>query len=163
MESAYHGVPILGIPIFFDQEINMRGIQKYGYSNKLEIVGLKEEQLETIVREMLTNSSYAVRAKEVSALMKDQPQSPMERAVYWTEYVIRHKGAPHLRSAARNLSWWQYHSIDVLTFLGAIVFTVIAVIVWCIKKCVNFFSINTKSLSTNGVKNGVGYQRLKSE
>lgn len=40
--------------------------------------------------------------------------SPLDTAVYWTEYVIRHKGAPHLRGAARNLAWYQEALLDVL-------------------------------------------------
>ena len=46
----------------------------------------------------------------------------MERAVFWIEYVIRHQGAVHLRSAARDLGFFQYYSIDVLlTLLVALV------------------------------------------
>lgn len=39
--------------------------------------------------------------------------SPMDTAIYWTEYVIRHKGAPHLRSTAVGMPWYQYYLIDV--------------------------------------------------
>ena len=60
--------------------------------------------------------------------MKDQPETPLERAVFWTEYVIRHKGAPHLRSAARDLTWYQYHLIDVWAFIIFIIVAALAVI-----------------------------------
>ncbi|PSN48144.1 UDP-glucuronosyltransferase 1-7 [Blattella germanica] len=42
----------------------------------------------------------------------------METAVFWTEYVIRHKGAPHMRSAAINLTWYQYYLLDVIAVLA---------------------------------------------
>lgn len=51
--------------------------------------------------------------KEMNALMLDQPEHPLDRAVYWIEHVIRHKGAPHLRTAARKLSSLQRAHIDV--------------------------------------------------
>jgi len=35
---------------------------------------------------------YGERAKELSSIFSDQPQTPLERAVFWTEYVIRHNG-----------------------------------------------------------------------
>ena len=41
---------------------------------------------------------YKKRAIEVSQLMRDQIDNPLARAVYWIEYVIRHRGAPHLKS-----------------------------------------------------------------
>jgi glucuronosyltransferase len=56
--------------------------------------------------------------KRLSAVLRDQPQTPLDRAVYWTEYVIRHKGAPHLRSAAADLSWYQYLLLDVMLVLA---------------------------------------------
>jgi glucuronosyltransferase len=41
--------------------------------------------------------------QHVSALMQDQIDKPMDRAIYWIEYVIRHQGAPHLRNASRDM------------------------------------------------------------
>lgn len=49
--------------------------------------------------------------------MQDRPMKPLDSAVYWVEYVIRHKGAPHLRTAAMDLNWFQIHLIDVNIFL----------------------------------------------
>ena len=51
--------------------------------------------------------------EQVSALMRDQMERPLDRAVYWIEYVIRHHGAPHLRTASRNLSLFQRGMLDV--------------------------------------------------
>jgi len=53
-------------------------------------------------------------AKIASDKFKDRPMSPAESVVYWTEYVIRHKGAPHLKSHALNLTWYQYLLLDVI-------------------------------------------------
>ena len=61
---------------------------------------------------------YAENAKRISKLFRDQPLSPMEQAVFWTEYVIRHKGAPHMRSAARDLDLYQYLLLDVIAVLA---------------------------------------------
>ena len=55
--------------------------------------------------------------KKMSAISKDEPQTSLNRAVWWTEYVIRHNGAKHLRSAALDLAWYQYLLLDVAAFL----------------------------------------------
>jgi hypothetical protein len=44
----------------------------------------------------------------------------MDTAIYWVEYVIRHKGAPHLRVAGLDLPWYQYHLLDVIVFIALI-------------------------------------------
>jgi len=54
---------------------------------------------------------------KISALSKDEPESSLNRAVWWVEYVIRHNGAKHLRSAAIDLAWYQYLLLDVAVFL----------------------------------------------
>ena len=135
MESAYHGVPVLGMPIFVDQMINMRNIRKLGYSETIEILELTETDLESAIKKMLTDTKYTTRAKEISAQFRDQPQSPMERAILWAEYVIRHKGAPHLRSAARKLNFWQYHSIDVIAALLVACLGLVGFVWLCLRWC----------------------------
>jgi len=64
--------------------------------------------------------SYRENAQRLSRIYQDQPLTPMEQAVYWTEYVIRHKGAPHLRSAALDLAWYQYFLLDVIAVLALV-------------------------------------------
>lgn len=45
--------------------------------------------------------------------MQDQPQSSLERAVWWIEHVMRHGGA-HLRSQSANMSFRQYYEVDLI-------------------------------------------------
>jgi glucuronosyltransferase len=64
--------------------------------------------------------------------LRDQPLTPLEQAVYWTEYVIRHKGAHHLRSAVLDLAWYQYFLLDVIAVLAlAIVSILLLLLVVC--------------------------------
>lgn len=41
----------------------------------------------------------------MSAVFRDEARSSLEDAVWWVEYVLRHKGAPHLRCAGQDLRW----------------------------------------------------------
>jgi len=62
---------------------------------------------------------------------RDQPLSPLDTAIYWTEYVARHKGAPHMRSAGLDLSFIAYHSLDVFATLFGVLY-----LLWRLIKCV---------------------------
>ena len=84
-----------------------------------------------IPREVTSNSllwyfSYRQNAQKLSRQFRDRPQTPLETAVYWTEYVIRHGGAPQLRSAELDLTWYQYLLLDVT----AVIVLSIAIVVW---------------------------------
>ncbi len=66
----------------------------------------------------------------MSERYRDQPLTPLETAVYWTEYVARHKGAPHLRSAGLDLSFFAYHSLDVFAFLLVTIYIIWRLLRW---------------------------------
>lgn len=48
-----------------------------------------------------------------SQLYKDQTMKPLDRAVYWVEYVIRNGGVEHLKSDSIGLNDLHYFLIDV--------------------------------------------------
>lgn len=61
---------------------------------------------------------------ELSRRFKDRPKTPKEEIIYWTEYVIKHEGAHHLKSAVLKFTWYQSSLIDVLiTILVIILFS----------------------------------------
>lgn len=60
---------------------------------------------------------YISRAKRISNIIKDQPLSPQENVVFWTEYVVRHNGAKHLNSVATSIPTYQYLLLDVIGFI----------------------------------------------
>jgi len=62
--------------------------------------------------------------RKYSAVSKDTPDKPLDRAVWWTEYVLRHNGARHLRSSVMDLTWYQYLLLDVIGFLLLVILVV---------------------------------------
>ena len=66
---------------------------------------------------LLLRFRYKQNAFTVSRTFRDRPMSPLNTVIFWTEYVIRHGGAPPMRSAALDLAWYQYLLIDVIAFL----------------------------------------------
>lgn len=89
-----------------------------------------------IVNSLIMNNisfSYALNAKKLAKRFIDRPINATENAVYWTEYVIRHKGAKHLRTAAVGMPWWKYYLVDVISFILFIIFIVFYVIYYILK------------------------------
>lgn len=90
------------------------------YAIKLGFSEITEESLKSKIEEILHNEKYSRNAKKISHLLKDNPMEPMAEAMFWIEYVIRNKGAKHLKSAAVNLPWYQYMMLDIFGLLAGI-------------------------------------------
>lgn len=117
LESAYHGVPVLGMPVFGDQYANMLAVEREGWGRVLFWDQLTPSALKDMINHVMTTPRLWATAREKSVLMKDQPQDPAKVAAYWVEYVVRHKGAKHLRSPTVNMTWYELYNVDVWAFL----------------------------------------------
>lgn len=107
-----------------------------GYCLGIKLKNLSVSKLKQNILELIQNPRYLQNIKELSEIFRDQPLKPKEKAVYWIEYVLRHKGAKHLRSEGRFLNFWQFYNIDVFAaYLGA--FIVIVLISYLIMKIVH--------------------------
>lgn len=62
------------------------------------------------------NMNFKQQAIEASRKFNDNPVRPMNEAVYWIEYVVRHKKAEHLKSSSANFSLSKYLNYDVGLF-----------------------------------------------
>lgn len=61
--------------------------------------------------------------------------TPQESVVYWSEYVVRHKGAPHLHSRAVDMSYIALNNIDVILFLSFVVLVYMWITFIVVKMC----------------------------
>ncbi|CAK1547656.1 unnamed protein product [Leptosia nina] len=126
-EAMNAGVPLIGIPMLGDQWYNVELYEQHKIGVKLDLETLTEEQLTKAIETVITDKSYKENIVKLKNLMSDQPQTALERAVWWTEYVIRNGGAKHLRAAGANLSWTEYYEIEFITKLISLISSLILI------------------------------------
>ncbi|XP_072385464.1 UDP-glycosyltransferase UGT5-like isoform X2 [Diabrotica undecimpunctata] len=117
MEAVYCGVPILVMPQFGDQFSNAVALEANGGGVVLRTSDVTEETAYRAIRQAIKMKDQAIALSE---RFKDRPLPPLETAVYWTEYVVKHKGAPFMKTAAVDMPFYQYYLLDVLAFIFAI-------------------------------------------
>lgn len=88
---------------------------------------------------------YKENSKLRSEIFKDFSTAPMDRAVYWIEYVLRHGGANHLKNSNVELNYHQYFLIDICFVIISTITISMLLIVMMIK-----YIIKTKN--TNPTK-----------
>lgn len=137
-EAIYHEVPVLGIPIFSDQENQVKIAVNHGIAKDLNIETLTRDKLESAIREMINNKQYKKNIINLRKLMNDLPYDSLNILIWWTEYVIRHKGAPYFRSNLAWQSWYQYCDNDIIVFLSFTVFLIAYTIIKIIRKLISY-------------------------
>lgn len=128
-EAIDRSVPMVIIPFLGDQGGNARRIQERGVGYQLEFHSLTELKIIEAINEMM-KPKYKENIIKLKELVHDQPMTSREKALWWTEYVIRHKGAKHLEYAGRLVPFYQRYWLDFI----AIALTVVAIVLISVKR-----------------------------
>lgn len=123
-ESVYNYKPIVAIPFFGDQLSNVEIAINKGYGVKISKNELNKKTLVSAINEVMSNKKYYDKVRELGELFRDEPESSVDKAIWWIEYVIRHKGAQHLKSPGADLPLWKYLLLDIVIFVAIILLLV---------------------------------------
>ncbi|XP_014370185.2 UDP-glucosyltransferase 2-like [Papilio machaon] len=148
-EAITAGVPLIGIPLLGDQWYNVEKYVQHKIGVRIDINSLTEEMFENAIHNVINDKSYRENIVRLRSIMQDQPQSPLERAVWWTEHVLRHGGARHLRSPAANISWTQYLELELLFTLATVLILSQIILFLVIKMVWSFVNSNVTTKMKN--------------
>ncbi|KPJ20035.1 UDP-glucuronosyltransferase 2B37 [Papilio machaon] len=155
IEAIDSGIPVVAIPLFGDQYGNAAAMADAGVAIIVAYNDLKKSLLLDAINEVL-DSKCQQRAKLVSKIWHDRAMSPLETAIYWTEYVARYNGAPNLQATSAQLPLYQQLQLDVLAFV-AIVLYILAYVVYKILSVCCFCCCHNDAAS----QNAIGEERRK--
>lgn len=139
-EAIDREVPLLVIPFIEEQEANADKIVRKEIGQQLNFHSLSEEKLIAAIYEVL-KPKYKRNIQRLKRLVNDQPMTSLEKAVWWTEYVIRHKGAKHLEYTGRSVPFYQQYWLDIFSFLAILLVVSLIVLKFMLK---NFISTNKR-------------------
>ncbi|KAG5876399.1 hypothetical protein JTB14_024282 [Gonioctena quinquepunctata] len=109
--------------------------------------------IQNAILEIINDESYKNSARKIAELINDEPMTGLEKSIWWTEYVIRHRGAKHLRNPASDIPFYQYYLLDVAGFLILSAVIVLFLTVKILKKSAQYFISVTENGSSSKLKN----------
>lgn len=115
-EAISCGVPMIGIPLFADQFINVDNLVEKNIAVKLDYETMSVEDMTNALKTVLYNSTYKETAQKLSQRFLDTPLKPIDAADYWIDYIVKY-GNNALRSPAMDLKWWEVALLDIYVFL----------------------------------------------
>ncbi|CAK5037374.1 unnamed protein product [Meloidogyne enterolobii] len=131
IESTIRGVPVLIIPLFFDQLRNSKCAEYRGNGRILirkDLLNL--EKIKEEINEMLINiSNYKQNSQRLSNLHNQKPNRPEEAIIKWTEFVISNGPLKEMIPETVNLSLIEYLCLDILFFILIIIILIILILI----------------------------------
>ncbi|XP_024891145.1 UDP-glucuronosyltransferase 2B30-like [Temnothorax curvispinosus] len=116
-EGVYAGLPMILLPMFGDQFHNAAAVKTRGAAVVIEYNNLNEQTLRHALDEAFNNTSYRENAQRLSKAYRDRAATPLETAIWWTEYIARGNGRFYHRSEGADLPWYQSLLVDVALVL----------------------------------------------
>ncbi|VDO23153.1 unnamed protein product [Haemonchus placei] len=120
IEATFAGKPMVAIPLFGDQFLNAKNLRRRGLAIVIERNKLTKDTLIAAIREALSpGSSYARKAAVVAQQLHGRAAAAREELSRWVKLVAEEGQMDHLLLRARDLSFIQYHCLDIIAFLLA--------------------------------------------
>ncbi|KAL1516685.1 hypothetical protein ABEB36_000565 [Hypothenemus hampei] len=119
-EAIYADKPMIGIPFFGDQPRNVNRMVQLGYGLKILKQNITKESVQETILKIMMDDRYSIKAKEFGRIFRDVEMNDVIKTVWWTEYVLRHRGAQHFRNPMLDMPFWKIYLLDVIgsIFLG---------------------------------------------
>ncbi|GMS88739.1 hypothetical protein PENTCL1PPCAC_10914 [Pristionchus entomophagus] len=129
-EAISAGVPLVVIPVAYDQLRNAQQVKRNGHGIMMEKTELANpETLRDAVKKILENDSYRKNAQRIKLMLEERPFAMKEIFVRNVEFLAKHGPLRQLDHYGRHLNFFQYYLIDVIcTLIGTILFAIILVV-----------------------------------
>ncbi|KAH8248193.1 hypothetical protein KR038_004378, partial [Drosophila bunnanda] len=134
IEAAYYGKPVLGMPVFFDQFKNIKVLREDGAALQVSINSVTGKDFKEALERLINVPSYGENSLAISKRFRDQPMHPMDVAIYWSEYIIRYRGANHMRVRPSHIRLIEYYSVDKFLMVGIRLSLVVVIVFLALSK-----------------------------
>ncbi|XP_030560406.1 UDP-glucuronosyltransferase 1-7C isoform X1 [Drosophila novamexicana] len=128
-EGIMRHVPMLGLPSFQNECKNMQLAVSLGVGLQLEQSNFTKAALSWALDELTTQQDYQLAIREVSSEFRDRPLGALANAMFWVNYVVRHKGGAAIRTRGIDIGSNHLHLFDLFVFYFALAIVICAVLV----------------------------------
>lgn len=111
---------------------NVRKTIKLGVAEAVDFTNITADEIKSKILKLLEDPKYAIRSKRLSQRFRDQKETPMERAVWWIEWVLRNPQPDFLKAPTLQLGHIVGSAFDVIAFLVAIAILIVTLFAKCV-------------------------------
>ncbi|XP_023162759.2 UDP-glucuronosyltransferase isoform X2 [Drosophila hydei] len=128
-EGIMRHVPMLGLPNFQNERKNMQLAVQLGVALQLDQSNFTKDALNWALDELTKQQHYQLTIREVSSEFRDRPLGALANAMFWVNYVVRHKGGTAIRTRGIDIASNHLHLFDLFVFYFGLATTICAVLI----------------------------------
>lgn len=123
------------IPIYSDQFRNAMRCVHAGFAEIISFHDLSFQNLFEILNRVLNDPRYTNQVRLVSEQFRDNLVRPMDKAIYWIEFIARHKkNYPIFKPHAPNVELYSYLYLDIIVVIILLLYVAFALTKFMLKK-----------------------------
>lgn len=111
---------------------------RHGFAEGIDFHTMTTQMIEEKLQKLLENPKYLENAKKMSQRFKDQKELPLDRAVWWIEWVLRNPDNDYMKSPVLRLGFIVGNSFDVIAIISIASFVIVIIMIKMIKIFVSF-------------------------
>ena len=120
-EAGFHGVPIVGVPVYGDQPDNVAKAVAGGWGLAVHLPRLKADGLAAAVRRASREPAFKTAALRVARRMAARRSPPATVAADWVEHAASlGQDAGYLKTRDHTLSWAAWAMLDVAAMYAVV-------------------------------------------
>ena len=128
-EAVYHGVPMIGFPLFAEQHHNCMRMEKHELGLCMDIHDFSPKHLAHNIEVGIASETFRHNTNKLSRILQGQ-SPPREIAAYWIEHVLEF-GGEHLRSASQDMPVYEFLMLDILLYTVLVVVFIVCILRVC--------------------------------
>ncbi|XP_014777407.1 UDP-glucuronosyltransferase 2B37 [Octopus bimaculoides] len=144
-ESLYHGVPMLGFPVFADQSHNGYRMQVKGYGISMDMFNYTKDELVLTINELIVNPKYKNKIKIASEIFHSRPESPAAKGARYIDNVIKY-GGNYFSSPFQSMPLYQFLMLDIYAVFLAVIIVSLCLVKFVIQKCYRCCCVKKKKM-----------------
>jgi glucuronosyltransferase len=90
-ESIDALVPLIGVPMMGDQFFNTNRYIELGIGTAVDSLKVTSQKLTDAILSVVHNATILSNLKRLHDVINDQPMKPLQKAIYWTKYILKHR------------------------------------------------------------------------
>lgn len=94
----------------------MNAVKRLRIAESLDFFAISHNKTKMMLQKILEDPKYIENAKRLSVIVNDQKEKPLERAVWWIEWILRNPHLDSLKSPVNSLGYIVGNSLDIISF-----------------------------------------------